>query len=88
MTRLNSPSDLWLIRDKAKEFHERIATKGYTECKGDALSVSQLADDLRDVLLEYQVSGNPGELAQLRLLNLRCLDRRYNNRKCTIRLVG
>ena len=58
---LTPTSDLGLIRDKAKELRERAATKGYTECKDDALAVSQLAEDLRDVLLEYQVGSNPAK---------------------------
>ena len=61
---LTPPSDLGLIRDKAEELRKRIATEGYAECKGDTSAVSQLAEDLRDVLLEYQVSGLLGKLVQ------------------------
>lgn len=34
------------------------------ECKEDVLSVSQLVEDLRDILFEYQVSSNLGKLVQ------------------------
>lgn len=42
-----------------KELQERIAREGYTEWKEDVLALSQLAEDLRDVLLKYQVSKDP-----------------------------
>jgi hypothetical protein len=59
------PSDLRPIRDKAKGLYERITTEGYVEDEGDIVAVSGLAEDLRDVLLEYWVSVNPEKLIRL-----------------------
>ena len=33
----------------------RISAQGYEECQGDILTVSAMAEDIRDALLEYQV---------------------------------
>ena len=35
-----------------------ISVEGYQECQGDILAVSGMAEDIRDALLEYQVSGS------------------------------
>lgn len=50
------PSDLRPIKDKAKGLYERVTTEGYAENEADIVAVSGLAEDLRDVLLEYWVS--------------------------------
>jgi len=55
-TTLIPPSDLGPLRDKAKILHSRIVTEGYVELEADVLAVSGLAEDVRDVVLEYQVS--------------------------------
>jgi len=60
-TRLILPSNLGPIRDKAKALYERTVTDGYVEVEADVLAVSGLAEDLRDVVLEYQVSNVPEE---------------------------
>jgi hypothetical protein len=44
--------------------HERITTEGYAEREEDVLAVSVLAEDLRDVLLEYRVGSDPEKLIQ------------------------
>jgi len=62
-TKLIPPSDLGPIRDKAKAIYERTVTEGYAEVEADVLAVSGLAEDLRDVILEYQVSNVPEGLA-------------------------
>ena len=53
-------SDLKPIKDRAMVFYERIAAEGYVEDKGDVELISVLAEDLRDVLIEYKVSVNSG----------------------------
>ena len=49
-------SDLKPIRDKAKEIHERVTVEGRIEDEGVIAAVSGLAEDIRDILLEYLVS--------------------------------
>lgn len=61
MTKLIPPSNLGPIRDKAKALYERTVAEGYVELEADVLAVSGLAEDLRDVVLEYQVSNTPEE---------------------------
>jgi len=50
--------------DRAKSLYERMVTEGYVELEADALAVSGLAEDVRDVVLEYQVSNVPDEPTQ------------------------
>lgn len=50
------PSVLKPIRDKAKGIYEHITREEYVENAKDVLAVSGLAEDLRNVLLEYWVS--------------------------------
>jgi len=38
--------------------HNRINAKGYEECQEDILAVSGMAEDVRDALLDYQVSDD------------------------------
>ena len=49
-------SGLKPLKGKAKEFYERVTVEGYVENEEDIVTVSGLAEDLRDVLREYQVS--------------------------------
>jgi len=51
------PSNLGPIRDKAKALYERTVTEGYVQLEADVLAVSGLAEDIRDAVLEYQVSN-------------------------------
>ena len=37
--------------------YNRISAQGYEECQDDILTVSGMAEDIRDALLEYQVSS-------------------------------
>ena len=34
---------------------DRVSAQGYEECQDDILAVSEMAEDIRDALLEYQV---------------------------------
>ncbi|KAF9784552.1 hypothetical protein BJ322DRAFT_851774 [Thelephora terrestris] len=41
------------VREKAKALRERVTAEGHASDEGDIVAVSKLADDLRDILLEY-----------------------------------
>jgi hypothetical protein len=49
-------SDLRPINDKVIGLYQRVTAEEYVEEEGDTVAVSGLAEDLRDVLLGYQVS--------------------------------
>ena len=44
--------------DNGIVLYNRISIDGYQECQGDILAVSGMAEDVRDVLLEYQVNNS------------------------------
>ena len=50
------PSDLRPLNHKAKGLYEHVTAEGYAENEEDLAAVSELAENLRDVLLEYCVS--------------------------------
>ena len=37
--------------------HDRINAQGFKECQDDILAVSGIVEDVRDALLDYQVSA-------------------------------
>jgi hypothetical protein len=37
--------------------HNRVSIQEYKKCEGDILAVSEMADDIQDALLEYQVGS-------------------------------
>ncbi|KAF9784521.1 hypothetical protein BJ322DRAFT_851027 [Thelephora terrestris] len=43
------------IKERAKGLYERVTAEGYTSEEGDIVAVAKLADDLRDILLEYWI---------------------------------
>jgi len=51
-------STLRLIRDTGNVLYHRINTEGYEESQEDIQAVSEIADDIRDALLEYQVCND------------------------------
>lgn len=53
------PSTLSQIRDRGNVLYDRINPTGYEGCQDDIEAVSGIAEDVRDALLDYQVSG-PG----------------------------
>ena len=53
-------STLRLIRDTGNVLYNRINVEGYEESQDDILAVSEIAEDIRDALLDYQVCS--GEL--------------------------
>jgi len=48
---------LRLVSDKGAALYNRIDVQGYEECQSDILAVSEMAEDIRDALLQYQVGG-------------------------------
>jgi len=44
------------IKDKLRFLSEQSGTAEHAEKEGDRIAVCDLADDLRDVIVEYQVS--------------------------------
>ena len=44
--------------DNGIVLYNRISIDGYQECQGDILAVSEMAEDIRDALLEYQVNSS------------------------------
>ena len=47
-----------MIRDNGKALYDRISSQGHMEYQDDVLAVSGIAEDIRDVLLDYQVGGD------------------------------
>ena len=76
------------IKDRAKQLYKHIAVDGHTEDEGDVAAVSGLAEDLRDVLLEYWVSINLRRSRRHLVAETVVSARWCNNRKFTIRIVG
>ena len=58
LSRLLSASTLKLIRDTGNVLCHRINTEGYEESQGDIQAVSEIVDDIRDALLDYQVCND------------------------------
>ena len=53
-----------LIKDDGLILYNRVSAQGYEECQDDILTVSGIAEDIRDTLLEYQVGSEcPIELS-------------------------
>ena len=53
-----STSALRPIRDAGGVLYTRINTEGYEESQDDIQTVSGIAEDIRDALLDYQVCKN------------------------------
>ena len=63
----------------------RVEAAGYTENDVDVQIVSELVDDIRDAVTDYQVSGDPKQF--IRALSLRQnWSRRSTNRPYTTRI--
>ena len=58
--------------------YNRISVQGYKECQDDIQTVSAIAEDIRDALLDYQVGTKEAYVA-VRLLKLRRLNRCSSN---------
>jgi hypothetical protein len=40
-----------------------VNIRGYKKCEGDILAMSEMADDIQDALLEYQVGSDKSHAA-------------------------
>jgi hypothetical protein len=58
---------------------DRASVQGYKKSQGDILAVSEMADDVQDTLLEYQVGSEKSHLANVSL-KFGHFDRRPSNR--------
>ena len=54
--------------------YDRINTEGYEECQDDVQAASEIAEDIRDALIDYQVCGNKPYVTEVHL-KLGILDR-------------
>ena len=55
MIALILPRTLRAVRDNGAVLLDCISAQGYEEHQDDILAVSEMAEDIRDALLEYQV---------------------------------
>ena len=53
-----STSTLRLIGDTGNVLYNRMNTEDYEQSKDDIQAVSEIAEDIRDALLDYQVCGD------------------------------
>ena len=67
-----------MVRDNAVVLYNRVSAQGYEECQDDILTVSGMAEDVRDAFLEYQV-GSKRSYATTLLLKLQWFNRRSSN---------
>jgi len=47
------------IKDELQSISERSSAAGYQESDADGRAVCELAEDLRDAVIEYQVGSDP-----------------------------
>ena len=47
---------------------DHIAAQGYEECQEDIAAVSGMAEDIQDVLLDYQVGNDKAQVAIILLM--------------------
>ena len=64
----------------------RVSIQGYKECQGDITAVSEMAECIRDALLEYQVGRS--RMARVMWLTLGRFDRQPSSRQHMTRIVG
>ena len=64
----------------------RVSIQGYDECQSDILAVSGMAEDVRDVLLEYQVGAERSHTLAVSL-RLGRFDRRSINGRYMTRIA-
>jgi len=63
-----------VLRDTGNALYDRINTEAYEEYQGDIQAVSEIADDIRDALLDYQVCNDRPYAAGVRLNRNVCID--------------
>ena len=67
--------------------YNRINAQGYKESEDDIQAASGIAEDIRDALLEYQVSDN-NTYAIVGKLKWECLDRSPSKARYTIKIAS
>jgi len=67
--------------------YNRINVKGYEESQDDIQAVSDIAEDIRDALLDYQVCGDKSYATGVQL-KLQRSDRWHNSRRYTTRTAS
>ena len=77
-------STLRLIRDTGNMLYNRINVEGYEESQDDIQAVSDIAEDVRDALLDYQVC-NDKPYATRAQLKLERFGRWHSSRRYTTR---
>ena len=82
------PRTLKAVRDNGMALYNRISAQEYKECQGDVLAVSEMAEDIRDALLEYQVSCKRPHVAEVVTLKLGRFDRRGSNGQYMTRIAN
>lgn len=60
-------SSLRQIGDKGKRLYDRINAQDREECQDDIQAVSEIAEDIRDAVLDYQVGRDITRLAVVSL---------------------
>ena len=63
-----------LVRDKGNVLYNRISARDYEECQDDILVASEIAGNIQDAFLTYQVGDNKADAAAVSL-NLEHFDR-------------
>ena len=75
------------MKGNGNELYNRVTAQGYKESPGDVQAASEIAEDIRDALLDYQVSGDEA-YAVVRPPKFGHLDRWPSSGRCTIVVVG
>ena len=73
--------------DNASTLYNRINAQGYEECQDDILAASGIAEDIRDALLEHQVSDGQAWVA-VALLKSNSSNRRSTNGRHMSKIAG
>jgi len=82
LSRSFTTSALGLIVDAGNVLYDHMSTEDYEESQDDIQAVSRIAEDIRDVLLEYQVCGDKLYATGVQLKFGR-FGRWHNNRRYT-----
>ena len=75
-----------MVGNNAAVLYDRVSVQGYEECQDDILAVSEMAEDIRDAFLEYQVRGETFRAAIV-LLRVRRSNRLSSNGRYTNKIA-
>ena len=82
-----STSTLRLIGDSGNVLYNRMNTEDYEQSQDDIQAVSEIAEDIRDALLDYQVCNDRPYATGVQV-KLRHFPRWHSNRRYTIRTAS